>query len=253
MDPEHALDSRLQPSAWETGLDVIVDTSSRLKMASQWTEFLIRLHLYLVEKRAEWKEFGGSPGATASDNRGGLKDYSALFERDHKNIGTVSNNKWTNASHDRGDSRLKLQYDPETDERIEDSSSVLYKSEGTSVQTPGFTVVNPWVKRQSDEEKSASGTFTLPPINQSIHHTAQIHSPPLAAPFRHMVRRVTNPSKRQQTWMQQDLPPTTRSHNHTLQYHKQVRPCTRNSNCKLLLPDTVDTGHNYQDHKGQRT
>ena len=186
MDPDRVLQTQHQPNAWETGVDVIVDTSRRLKMACQWIEFLIRLHEFLVKKRADWKKAGGSPGP--NDNIGGLKDYSLLFEREHKDIGIVTNNKWIDASYDREDSRLKLKYEPETDERSEEPVPMFYKSEGEPAQTPGFTVVNPSVNRESFEQESANGTSTLPPPSQLM----QGPLPPYSAQRHHSVETPTD-------------------------------------------------------------
>ncbi|KAF2031979.1 hypothetical protein EK21DRAFT_43906, partial [Setomelanomma holmii] len=92
MDPDRALDSRLQPSVWNTINDIIVDMEARFIIPNQWLDLLVRVHRFFKEKRADYVSNGGSPGSTNSDRGGdaGLKDYIGFFESAHKGIGSVT-------------------------------------------------------------------------------------------------------------------------------------------------------------------
>ena len=181
MDPGHALDSRLQPSAWDIANTVIVDMGNRLKMASQWIEFLIRLHRYFQKKRAEWKAAGGSPRSTTSDGGGGLKDYSELFESDQKEFGSLANKSWSSRTFNQDD--LKLQHDPESEERSAAPSPIAFKSEGTPASgLSAPTRFNP-VNRPGEAELTSEALQQTPQI-QALHisgprlSTSSIHPSP---------------------------------------------------------------------------
>jgi hypothetical protein len=164
MDPEHALDVHLQPNAWDTTNTIIRDMTSRLRMANQWIEFLSSLRRYYLSKKIEWKEAGGSPRSTTSDNAGGLNDYSEQFETSHKEFGSLINGP---ASFEKvNPDEMKLQPDP--DERSEAPSSVIYKSEGTPAQTPKFTSVNASAHRTSLDD-TISETSMLPHQSPANH------------------------------------------------------------------------------------
>jgi hypothetical protein len=141
MDPDRALDHRARDRAWELVNDIIFDMSNRFIMASQWSDFLARLHIFFKDARVEWKSIGGSPESTTSDSGGGLKVYAEKFESAQKEFGSLDANTWCGTT-TRDD--LKLEHDHELDDRGEAPSSVVYKTERTPVSTPTpkFNAVN---------------------------------------------------------------------------------------------------------------
>ncbi|KAH7095682.1 hypothetical protein FB567DRAFT_35997 [Paraphoma chrysanthemicola] len=129
MDPDRALDSRLEDSVWATTNDMLVDLEARFKMANHWLFLLVRLHDYYKKERKRWKAHAcGTPGSNSSDG-GGLRDYSNLFESDHKEFGSLTRT-YDSKPVNRGD--FELQHYPDGESQTETPSpAVKYKSEGT--------------------------------------------------------------------------------------------------------------------------
>jgi hypothetical protein len=142
MDPDHALDGRARENrVWELVNGIIFDMENRFIMASQWSDFLARLHIFFKAERSKWrKAIGESPESTNSDSGGGLKEYAELFESAQKEFGTLGN-KWSRTT-TRAD--LNLEHGQEPDGRDGPSSPTVYKHEHTPISTPtqGFTAVN---------------------------------------------------------------------------------------------------------------
>ncbi|KAH7080247.1 hypothetical protein BKA63DRAFT_488032 [Paraphoma chrysanthemicola] len=138
MDPDRALDSRLEDSVWATTNDILVDLEARFKMANHWLFLLVRLHDYYKKERKRWKAHAcGTPGSNSSDG-GGLRDYSNLFESDHKEFGSLTRT-YDSKPVNRGD--FELQHYPDGESQTETPSpAVKYKSEGTPST---WTTVNP--------------------------------------------------------------------------------------------------------------
>jgi hypothetical protein len=169
MDPDHALDGRARENrVWELVNDIIFDMENRFIMASQWSDFLARLHIFFKAERSKWrKAIGKSPESTNSDSGGGLKEYADLFERPQKEFGTLEN-KWSRTT-TRDD--LKLEHGQEPDDRDGSSSSTVYKHEHTPVSTPtqGFTAVN-------REPITASEAPSQLPYNNVSSHNVSSHN-----------------------------------------------------------------------------
>ena len=68
MDPTRALDSRLEPSAWDITNQVMDSMKLKFRMANIWSIELARVRAHYTRKRKEYKNAGGSPDSTASDN-----------------------------------------------------------------------------------------------------------------------------------------------------------------------------------------
>ncbi|KAF2023824.1 hypothetical protein EK21DRAFT_94590 [Setomelanomma holmii] len=92
MDPDRALDSRLQPSVWNTTNDVIVDMEARFINPNQWLALLVQIHRFFKMKRAAYFNNDGFPGSTGGHRSrdGSLNHHIRLFESAHKGIGSVT-------------------------------------------------------------------------------------------------------------------------------------------------------------------
>jgi hypothetical protein len=176
MDPDHALDGRARENrVWELVNDIIFDMENRFIMASQWSDFLARLHIFFKTERSKWrKAIGKSPESTNSDSGGGLKEYAELFESAQKEFGTLGN-KWSRMT-TRDDLRLEHGQDP--DDRDPSSGSTVYKHEHTPISTPtqGFTAVNRDMITASEaplqlpyNSASSQTTFSDPSRMSALH------------------------------------------------------------------------------------
>jgi hypothetical protein len=167
MDPDRALDSRLESSVWATTNDILVEMEERFKIPNQWLDFLVRLHSHYKKERAKLKAVGGSPGSTSSDGSGGLRDYSDHFETDHKEFGSVTGT-WNSKPVNRDD--LKLQHEPDLENRSEATSpAMVYKSEGTpsawtsvNAKSPGTELSETPVAQTQNQAFPSRGQYTNP-------------------------------------------------------------------------------------------
>lgn len=153
MDPSRALDSRLEPSAWDITNQVMDSMKVKFRMANLWSIELARVRAHYARKRKEYKNAGGSPDSTASDNGGGLKEYSELLEAPHKQFGSLQHDKLDlTQPNDKPYSKLEHEEDSE-DPATAQSPIVSFKIEGeelrrskstsTSIASTTFTPVNP--------------------------------------------------------------------------------------------------------------
>lgn len=152
MDPTRALDSRLEPNAWDVTNQVMDDMKLKFRIANIWSVELARVKAYYTARRKEWKNAGGSPESTTSDNGGGLKIYSELFEATHKQFGSLRHDK-QDLTHPNDKPYSKLEHEEESeDPTTAHSPDVSFKTEGddprrsnstaTSINST-FTPVNP--------------------------------------------------------------------------------------------------------------
>jgi len=128
-----------KPGAWDIATDYIFDVASRMKMAAQWLEFLLRVNAFIRDKRVEWKEAGGAgstPGSTESEIGGGLEHWGD-FERAQKDVGTLTTIRSIIGPVKRED--LNIEHDLESEERSAASSPVFV---GKVEPSPSFTPVN---------------------------------------------------------------------------------------------------------------
>jgi hypothetical protein len=178
MDPDRALYSRSQASAWELANDTIYDMGDRFPMAGQWSDNLARLRRYYYDCKARMKTLNQSPDSISSEEQegGGLKDYSTLnFESEQKELGSANDTNY-NRQTNRDD--LKLSHDHESEDQSEATSPVAhFKNEDTRASTPasGFNAIN-----ASEKRKSTSEAPSLPPQS----HTWAYASSPNIAPIR---------------------------------------------------------------------
>jgi hypothetical protein len=173
MDPDRALDSRAQFTAWDLANEILDDMGDRFVMPWQWLDYLAQLHKYFRREKARWRGLqrgsNGSPSSTSSDNSGGgLKEYQSQgFESAHLQLGSHLDTSWRR-NPNRDD--WKLTHDAETEEP-------QFKSEGTPATTPrsqsGFTTVN--------RGKSTSEAPSLPPPSRMSWTS---HPSPNATPIR---------------------------------------------------------------------
>lgn len=204
MDPDRALDSRLQQSVWKLSNNIILSMEVRFKIARVWIGDLQYLHDFWRESRAEYKAAGGSPESTTSDSGGGLKHYFEHFERPQKEFGSFHNNR----SNLRGYSRtvIVLQHDQGSNDKAEVvGSSAIAKHErgpappknkpvASSTFSPSFTPVNATtnpVTPESVQEQYAptanySQTYGLRLPNHTSHtdstYTFNSYSQPYTSP-----------------------------------------------------------------------
>jgi hypothetical protein len=181
MDPKRALNSKHHPSAWDLSNEIILGMSERFQIALQWQEDLTKLQRHWREERIKYKEAGGSPESTTSDSGGGLKEYSAHFEKSHKEFGSLNNSSWSGRVIDR--SYTKLEHDQDSDGRTAaPSPEVAFKSErgdtseDVSSATPvaSFTAVNATTQSRSD---TVAETSSYPPTaNPTPNNVPQIPS-----------------------------------------------------------------------------
>jgi hypothetical protein len=179
MDPDRALDHRARDRAWELVNDIIFDMSNRFIMASQWSDFLARLHIFFKDARAEWKSIGGSPESTTSDSGGGLKVYAEKFESAQKEFGSLDTKTWCRTT-TRDD--LKLEHDHDLDERGEVPNPIVYKTERTPVSTPTpkFNAVNsiPITASETHAQPSyGNGLLAFGNYSDPVHMTGGHHGP----------------------------------------------------------------------------
>jgi hypothetical protein len=124
----------------------------KFRMANIWSIELARIKAHYTEKRKEYKDAGGSPESTTSDNGGGLKIYSELFEGPHKQFGSIRPDlKDLEQPNDRPYSKLEHEEDSE-DPATAPSPNVSFKTEGeeprrtsstsTSRPSTGFIAIN---------------------------------------------------------------------------------------------------------------
>ena len=154
MDPSHALNSKLEPNAWDVTNQVLDSMKKRFRIANIYSIDLATVAAYYTEKRRAWRNAGGSPQSTASDNDGGLNEYSAKFETAHKQFGSLRHDKkdLTHPS-DKPYSRLsRLEQEEESEDPATPHSPELsFKTEG---EEP---------RRSTSTATSINSTFT--PVN----------------------------------------------------------------------------------------
>jgi hypothetical protein len=189
MDPKRALNSKHRPSAWDLSNEIILGMSERFQIALQWLEDLTKLQRHWREERIKYREAGGSPESTTSDSGGGLKEYSAHFEKSHKEFGSLNNSTWKDRVIDR--SYTKLEHDQDSDGRTAAPSpdatfkDATFKSERvdaseevSSVASNSFTAVNG--KTQSRPDTAPGSGYAPPPTpgnNAPISNMSQHHEP----------------------------------------------------------------------------
>lgn len=196
MDPDRALDSRLQQSVWQLSNDIILSMEARFKIARVWIGDLQYLHDFWRESRAEFKAAGGSPESTTSDNGGGLKHYSEHFERPQKEFGSFHNNR----SKIRGYSKtvIVLQHDSDSNTRNEGagSSPTVKRERGlvpenkptaSSTFSPSFTPVNananPVTPDSIQERYTPTNTYTHNYNSRLPTHSSHSQSTPTYQPY----------------------------------------------------------------------
>ena len=153
MDPTHALDSRLEPNAWDITNQVMDNMKLKFRIANIMSIELARVKAYYTKQRKEYRRVGGSPESTTSDHGGGLKIYSELFEAPHKQFGSLQHDK-TDLTQPNDKPYTKLEHEEELeDPTTAHSPEVPFKTEGeetrrsnssaTSTNSTAFTPVNP--------------------------------------------------------------------------------------------------------------
>ena len=182
------LNSKHRPSAWDLSNEIILGMSERFQIALQWQEDLTKLQRHWREERIKYKEAGGSPESTTSDSGGGLKEYSAHFEKSHKEFGSLNNSSWSGRVIDR--SYTKLEHDQDSEGRTAaPSPEVTFKSErvdaseDVSSATPvaSFTPVNATTQSRPD---TATEAASYPPsANQTPSSISQVPSMANGEPF----------------------------------------------------------------------
>lgn len=194
MDPDRALDSRLQPKAHDVANGYLVSMLARFKMARTWIVWLARWQRYYRDLRAKYKDCGGkvgdSPQSSNSDgSSGGLKDYYP-FEKTQKEFGSLDvkyESLWDNKELDMTDS--KLLHEDDHSERTEPANPTAPKFETVvpvvvPVQnTSGFTAVNnhnhtapatPHLPSDNRALTSAQVPFAESQTDRSMSHTGSV-------------------------------------------------------------------------------
>lgn len=93
MDPSRALDSRLEPNAWDITNQVLDSMKRKFRVVNVMSRELATVASTYTDRRREWRNLGGTPTSTASDNDGGLNEYAAKFERRHKQFGSLQHDQ----------------------------------------------------------------------------------------------------------------------------------------------------------------
>lgn len=177
MDPTRALDSRLEPNAWDITNQVIDSMKQKFRIANVWSIELGRVKAYYTRKRKEFKNAGGSPDSTASDNGGGLTEYSMHFEEPHKEFGSLRHQKTDlTQPNDKPYSKLEHEEEPE-DSAAAQSPDVSFKTEGeeprrsnsasTSINSSAFTPVNPNNSTTPMRMEAVNGASGAPEVPRS--------------------------------------------------------------------------------------
>ncbi|UPX11048.1 uncharacterized protein EKO05_0001673 [Ascochyta rabiei] len=184
MDPTRALDSRLEPNAWDITNEVMDSMKRKFRIANIWSVELARVKAYYTEKRKEYKNAGGSPESTTSDNGGGLKIYSELFEAPHKQFGSLRHDKQDlTQPNDRPYS--KLEHEEESEEpTTTNSPDVPFKTESeelqrsnsasTSIKSTTFTPVNP-TNVITSVQTNARNNASIAPNNTRASYGPPVH------------------------------------------------------------------------------
>ncbi|KAF2996636.1 hypothetical protein E8E13_002867 [Curvularia kusanoi] len=150
MDPSNALNSKLDPNAWDITNLVLDSMKKKFRIAHGYSDQLGSHAKVYTEKRRQWKSNGGSPQSSASDNE--LHEYSTNFEIVHKQFGSLDfdEKKYLTQPYDRPYSKLsKL----EQEDEIEDPNSpvTVFKTDGDEP------------RRSASTAPSSSSAFT--PVN----------------------------------------------------------------------------------------
>lgn len=194
MDPTHALNFRLKPNAWDIATQSLKAMCTRWRMAGVWTDALQNVHSYFHSKRKEWtghggSPFGNSPNSNSSESGGGLKDYSADFEKAQKEFGSLESTRLTNNTVDR--IQIKSLCDRDSEDRTEaPSPAVTFKSEkeelledrstATPARSTSFTPVNgnlkPAVVSPITETQSASDYASQTNGSQAYSYSPSLSS-----------------------------------------------------------------------------
>lgn len=152
MDPSRALDSRLEPNAWDITNSVLDSMRRKFRVVNIMSRELATVASTYSDRRREWRNLGGTPTSTASDNDGGLNEYAAKFEARHKQFGSLQHDQEDLAyPNDKPYSRLEQEEDssdpasahsPVASFKTEADESRRSNSAATSIQS-AFTPVNP--------------------------------------------------------------------------------------------------------------
>ncbi|KAJ8113919.1 hypothetical protein OPT61_g4072 [Boeremia exigua] len=89
MDPSNALNSKLEPNAWDITNQVLDSMKMKFRIANIYSAQLATVADDYAEKRRAWRNNGGSPLSPFSDTDGGLHEYSVKFETAHKQFGSL--------------------------------------------------------------------------------------------------------------------------------------------------------------------
>lgn len=89
MDPSKALNSKLEPNAWDITNQVLHSMQKKFRIPRMYSADLATVANTYAQKRRDYVACGGSPQSTASDSDGGLQEYSAKMEVAHKQFGSL--------------------------------------------------------------------------------------------------------------------------------------------------------------------
>jgi hypothetical protein len=96
MDPDRALNSRAQFTAWDLANEILDDMGDRFVMSWQWLDFLANSHEDFRGAEVRWTGLHGSPSGTSRGvSGGGPKEYQSQgFECAHLQLGSHVDTSW---------------------------------------------------------------------------------------------------------------------------------------------------------------
>lgn len=93
MDPSRALESKLEPNAWDITNQVLNSMSRKFRVVNIMSRDLATVASTYADRLREWRNSGGTPTSTFSETDGGLNEYAAKFERAHKQFGSLEHDQ----------------------------------------------------------------------------------------------------------------------------------------------------------------
>ena len=192
MDPSRALDSRLEPNAWDITNQVLGSMRRKFKLVNGMSRNLATVAAIYTDRLREWRNSGGTPTSTFSESDGGLNEYAEKFERAHKQFGSFEHDQEDLAyPTDKPYSRLKYEEDL-SDPASAQSPVASFKTEpeeprrSTSSHS-AFTPVNPnntatpaQVQQSNNNAGVSQGAqpMYIPPTSQALQQSQASQSYP---------------------------------------------------------------------------
>lgn len=185
MDPSNALNSKLDPNAWDVTNQVLVSMRKKFRIANIYSKKLATDADYYTDKWKAWRINGGSPQSTVSENDGGLHEYSTKFETMHKQFGSLYGDE-TDVAYPNDSVYSKLSRLEHEEESREPHSPVVHiKLDGeesqrsrltaiSTVTSSNWTTVNGGVAAQTGYHDGNADFASASQLHQH-HNASQAH------------------------------------------------------------------------------